>query len=52
MAATDIAELQTTIEPLQQRNAELTQHLMERQAELDAARVANRDLNPALNQRG
>ncbi|WP_234334036.1 hypothetical protein [Streptomyces viridochromogenes] len=51
-AAPDIAELQTTIEHLKQRNAELTQNLEERQAELDAARAANRDLTRALNQRG
>ncbi|MFJ8113088.1 hypothetical protein [Streptomyces sp. NPDC096132] len=45
-------ELRQTIIQLEQRNIELAQALEERQAELDAARAANRDLTRALNQRG
>ncbi|MEU3994154.1 hypothetical protein AB0F24_38500 [Streptomyces platensis] len=48
----DVAELQATITRLEQRNTELIRALEERQAELDAARAANRDLTRALNQRG
>ncbi|MFF3989882.1 hypothetical protein [Streptomyces sp. NPDC001601] len=45
-------ELQQTIIQLEQRNIELAQALEQRQAELDAARAANRDLTRVLNQRG
>ncbi|MFF7290207.1 DUF6262 family protein [Streptomyces griseorubiginosus] len=45
-------ELRQTIIQLEQRNIELAQALEERQAELDAARAANRDLTRLLNQRG
>ncbi|MEW2491013.1 hypothetical protein [Streptomyces sp. NPDC048411] len=48
----DVAELNTRITLLEQRNVELTGALEEREAELDAARAANRDLTRALNQRG
>ncbi|MEV4450593.1 MULTISPECIES: hypothetical protein [Streptomyces] len=51
-APTDVAELQTRITCLEQHTAELACALEERQAELDAARAANRDLTRALNQRG
>lgn len=45
-------ELQQTFIQLEQRNIELAQALEERQAELNAARAANRDLTRVLNQRG
>ncbi|MFE2147954.1 hypothetical protein ACFXA3_40595 [Streptomyces sp. NPDC059456] len=48
----DVAELNNRITRLEQRNVELTGALEEREAELDAARAANRDLTRALNQRG
>jgi hypothetical protein len=49
---TDVAELRTRITYLEQHAVELARSLEERQAELDAARTANRDLTRALNQRG
>ncbi|XIE81646.1 hypothetical protein AB6O49_34795 [Streptomyces sp. SBR177] len=51
-ASADIAELQATITRLEQREIALTRQLDDRQAELDAARAANRELTRALNQRG
>ncbi|MFD6936962.1 hypothetical protein ACFWAP_12565 [Streptomyces goshikiensis] len=50
--APDVAELVRSVTRLEQRNVELTRALEERQAELDAARSANRELTRALNQRG
>lgn len=47
----DVAELTLRITHLEQAHVELTKALEERQAELDAARAANRDLTRALNQR-
>ncbi len=49
---TDIEELQRKITRLEQRNVELTADLEECQADLLAAREANRELTRALNQRG
>ncbi|OUD01762.1 hypothetical protein CA983_18595 [Streptomyces swartbergensis] len=49
-ATADIEELQRQIVQLEQMNVELTGQLEERQAELDAARGANRELTRALNQ--
>ncbi|WP_424862756.1 DUF6262 family protein [Streptomyces sp. MMS24-I29] len=51
-APTDIEELQRTISRLEQRNVELTEALQESQADLAAAREANRELTRTLNQRG
>ncbi|MET9601966.1 hypothetical protein [Streptomyces sp. NPDC006459] len=51
-APADVAELNGRLTQIEQRNVELTRALEERQAELDAARAANRDLTLALNQRG
>ncbi|MGW5423665.1 hypothetical protein [Streptomyces sp. NPDC003943] len=51
-ASADIAELQATITRLEQREIALTRQLGDRQAELDAARAANRELTRALNHRG
>ncbi|MFI7179721.1 MULTISPECIES: hypothetical protein [Streptomyces] len=51
-APADVAELNSRLTQIEQRNVELTRALEERQAELDAARAANRDLTLALNQRG
>lgn len=51
-ASPDVAELQSTITRLEQRTTELARALEDRQAELDAARAANRELTRALNQRG
>lgn len=51
-APTDIEELQRTITRLEQRNVELTEALEESQADLKAAREANRELTRTLNQRG
>jgi len=51
-ALTDIEELQRTITRLEQRNVELTEALEESQADLAAAREANRELTRTLNQRG
>ncbi|MFE6334198.1 hypothetical protein ACFVOK_13385 [Streptomyces sp. NPDC057798] len=50
-AAADIEELQRTITRLEQRTIYLTASLEEREAELEAARGANRELTRALNQR-
>ncbi|MFH9296725.1 hypothetical protein [Streptomyces sp. NPDC017520] len=47
----DVAELSSRITRLEQSNVELTRALEERQAELEAARAANRDLTRALNQK-
>lgn len=47
----DVAELNSQITRLEQSNVELTRALEERQAELEAARAANRDLTRALNQK-
>lgn len=51
-APADIDELQRKITRLEQHNVELTSALEEARSDLDAARVANRDLTRALNQRG
>ncbi|MER8118985.1 DUF6262 family protein [Streptomyces sp. NPDC094031] len=51
-APTDIDELQRTITRLEQHNVELTEALEESQADLTAAREANRELTRTLNQRG
>ncbi|MFF3617085.1 hypothetical protein ACWD4F_06145 [Streptomyces aureus] len=51
-APADVTELQSRITHLEQRAVDLTRSLDDRQAELDAARAANRDLTRALNQRG
>ncbi|MET8102172.1 hypothetical protein ABZV29_37945 [Streptomyces sp. NPDC005236] len=48
-APTDVAELQARITYLEQHAVDLARSLEERQAELDAARAANRDLTRALN---
>ncbi|MEU9376030.1 DUF6262 family protein [Streptomyces sp. NPDC048255] len=48
---TDIDELQRSLTRLEQRNVELTSALEESQADLGAAREANRELTRALNQR-
>ncbi|MGV9245381.1 hypothetical protein [Streptomyces sp. NPDC003710] len=48
----DVAELQTAVSRLEQRQTELTRQLDDRQVELEAARAANRQLTRALNQRG
>ncbi|MFE2519959.1 hypothetical protein ACFXG9_32425 [Streptomyces mirabilis] len=50
-APTDIEELQRTITQLEQRDVELTEALDESQADLAAAREANRELPRTLNQR-
>ncbi|MFI0264790.1 hypothetical protein ACH4OW_38020 [Streptomyces sp. NPDC017056] len=50
-AANDVAELQAAVVRHEQRNTELSRLLEERQAELEAARDANRQLTRALNQR-
>ncbi|CAL9590997.1 hypothetical protein SUDANB105_05223 [Streptomyces sp. enrichment culture] len=47
----DTEELQQTIIQLEQRTVDLTTALEEREAELEAAREANRQLTRALNQR-
>ncbi|WP_254047488.1 hypothetical protein [Streptomyces aureus] len=47
----DVAELNSRITKLEQSNVGLTRALEERQAELEAARAANRDLPRALNQK-
>ncbi|MFS0698302.1 DUF6262 family protein [Streptomyces nitrosporeus] len=49
-ATADIEELQRQVVQLEQTNVELAGQLEERQAELDAARGANRELTRALNQ--
>ncbi|AZP23009.1 hypothetical protein EJC51_47270 [Streptomyces aquilus] len=51
-APADIAELHAAVTHLEQRTVELSRDLEERQAELEAARAANRELTRALNQRG
>ncbi|MFD8340544.1 DUF6262 family protein [Streptomyces solisilvae] len=51
-APADIEELQRTITRLEQKNTELSSSIEEREAELEAARAANRELTRALNQRG
>ncbi|MEU0039874.1 hypothetical protein [Streptomyces sp. NPDC006333] len=48
---TDITALNSRISQLEQRNVDLAHALEERQADLDAARAANRDLTHALNQK-
>ncbi|WP_326617663.1 hypothetical protein OG863_09760 [Streptomyces decoyicus] len=50
-APAEAEELHNQVARLEQRAVELTRALEERQAELDAARTANRDLTRALNQR-
>ncbi|MGP4091226.1 hypothetical protein [Streptomyces sp. KR55] len=50
-APADVEELQRTITRLEQQTVDLTASLEEREAELEAARAANRDLTRALNQR-
>jgi integrase len=49
-AQTRITALNSRISQLEQRNVDLAHALEERQADLDAARAANRDLTRALNQ--
>ncbi|WP_327731341.1 DUF6262 family protein [Streptomyces sp. NBC_00487] len=51
-APTDIEELQRTITRLEQRNVEVAEALEESQADLAAAREANRELTRTFNQRG
>ncbi|MER0484607.1 hypothetical protein ABR737_40850 [Streptomyces sp. Edi2] len=51
-APADIDEHRRRIAQLEQRNVELAPRLEEREAELEAARAANRELTRALNQRG
>ena len=48
-AAPDIDELQRQVTGLEQRNVALQRQLEQREAELDAARAANRELITALN---
>lgn len=48
----DLEELQRQMTRLEQRNTELTAQVEEKDAELEAARAANRELTRALNQRG
>ncbi|MET8771173.1 hypothetical protein [Streptomyces sp. NPDC004658] len=50
-APADYEELQRQVVRLEQMNTELTARLEERDAELEAARAANRELTRALNQR-
>jgi DNA polymerase (family 10) len=50
-AAADVEELQRTITRLEQQTLDLKASLEEREAELEAAREANRQLTRALNQR-
>ncbi|MFF3330654.1 hypothetical protein ACFYWX_14015 [Streptomyces sp. NPDC002888] len=50
-APADHEELQRQVTRLEQMNTELTAQLEERDAELEAARAANRELTRALNQR-
>ncbi|MEV7618035.1 DUF6262 family protein [Streptomyces sp. NPDC089799] len=49
---TDIDELQRRLTGLEQRNVELAASLEEAQADLAAAREANRELTRTINQRG
>lgn len=51
-APADFEELQRTISRLEQQTGDLTASLEEREAELEAARAANRELTRALNQKG
>ncbi|OLO25871.1 hypothetical protein PZ61_0236240 [Streptomyces sp. MNU77] len=51
-APVDVEELQGAVTRLEQRNVELTEALEESQADLRAAREANRELTRSLNQRG
>ncbi|MCX4633072.1 hypothetical protein [Streptomyces sp. NBC_01443] len=51
-APVDREELQRQVCRLEQINIELTARLEERDAELEAARAANRELTWALNQNG
>jgi hypothetical protein len=48
----DQEELQRQVSRLEQANTELSARLEERDAELEAARAANRELTRALNQTG
>lgn len=50
-APADVEELQRTITRLEQQTLDLKASLEEREAELEAAREANRQLTRALNQR-
>ncbi|MEU3616387.1 DUF6262 family protein [Streptomyces sp. NPDC006872] len=50
-APADHEELQRQVTRLEQMNTDLTAQLEERDAELEAARAANRELTRALNQR-
>ncbi|MEU1403734.1 hypothetical protein ABZ471_15425 [Streptomyces sp. NPDC005728] len=50
-APTDVEELQRTITRLGQQTVDLRASLEEREAELEAAREANRQLTRALNKR-
>ncbi|GAA3372053.1 hypothetical protein GCM10017744_101980 [Streptomyces antimycoticus] len=50
-APADIDEHPRRVTRLEQQNVELTAALEESQADLEAAREANRDLTRALNQR-
>ncbi|MEU9083334.1 DUF6262 family protein [Streptomyces sp. NPDC048357] len=51
-APVDREELQRQVSRLEQANIELSARLEERDAELEAARAANRELTRALNQKG
>lgn len=51
-APADHEELQRHVARLEQMNTELSATLEERDAELEAARAANRELTRSLNQRG
>ncbi|MFH0179172.1 hypothetical protein ACIA6D_43570 [Streptomyces cacaoi] len=48
----DQEELQRQVSRLEQANTELSARLEKRDAELEAARAANRELTRALNQKG
>jgi hypothetical protein len=50
-APADVEELQRQVVSREQLNTELNARLEERDAELEAARAANRELTRALNQR-
>ncbi len=51
-APVDHEELRRQVSRLEQANIELSARLEEREAELEAARAANRELTRALNQKG
>jgi chaperonin cofactor prefoldin len=51
-APADTEELQRQVTRLEQQNVDLAGRLEECQADLEAARSANRELTRALNQRG